>query len=118
MKNTMIAAVVITAISAGAVAAADLGNGLHWDTEWTTSYDVTNKKLTSDLETGFAYAFNSEWKAYNVFYADVRNRKFAGSDWGVSYTPSALKVLETKAYVNLDRDFKNERFILEAVVKY
>lgn len=117
-KNVMIAAVAALAVTAGAATAADLGNGFHWDTEWTTTYDVTNEKLTSDLETGLAYHFNDEWKAYNVFYVDVRNGKFEGSDWGVSYRPSQLKVLETKAYINLDRDFKNERVFLEAVVRY
>jgi hypothetical protein len=118
MNKIVIASVAALALSAGVVGAADLGNGLSWDTEWTTRYDVTNKNLTSDLETGFAYSFNSELKAYNVFYGDIRNGRFMGSDWGVSYRPSQLKVLEAKAYINVDKDFRNERIVLETVVRY
>lgn len=117
-KTMMIAAAAAVALTAGAASAADLGRGIHWDTEWTTRYDVTNEKLTSELETGLSYHFNDQVAAYNVFYADVRNGNFTGSDWGVSYRPAQLKVLETKAYINLDKDFKNERFILETVVRY
>jgi hypothetical protein len=118
MNKIVIASVAAIAISAGVAGAADLGKNWSWDTEWTTRYDLTNKTLTSDLETGFSYSFNPEWKAYNVFYGDIRNGRFQGSDWGVSYRPGQLKLLETKAYINLDHRFKNERVVLEAVVRY
>lgn len=118
MNKLLLASAAILAVTAGSAMAADLGKGLSWNTELTTTYNVTEDTLASDLETGLAYAINDQVSAYGTLYADVRNTEFTGSEFGVTYAPAQVKFLEASTYVTLDPDFENEQFFVEAVIKF
>jgi hypothetical protein len=118
MNKLLIATSAVLAITAGSAMAADLGNGLAWNTKLTTTYNVTTEEVTSGLETGLAYSFNDELGAYASLYADVKNTEFTGSEFGLTLTPSRLGFLTASAYVALDQNFENEQVFLKAVLKF
>lgn len=118
MNKLLIASAAILALGAGTASAADLGKGFSWDTEWTSTYNVSDDEFISELETGLAYEVVTDLRLYGMAYVDVKETEFTSSEFGVSFTPSQLKVLEAKAYMALDKDFENEKFFVEAVVKY
>ncbi len=118
MNKLLLASAAILAVTAGSAMAADLGKGLSWDTELTTTYNITEDSLVSDLETGLAFAFNDQVSAYSTLYVDVKNTEFTGSEFGVTYAPAQVKFLEASTYVTLDKNFENEQFFVEAVLKF
>jgi hypothetical protein len=118
MKNLIIATAAILALGTSTAMAADLTDRLSWDTEITTTYNITQKKLTSELETGLSYELVTDVSAYGMVYVDVKETKFTGSEFGLMYTPSQIEPLTASAYVTLDKDFKNSEFFVEVVLKF
>lgn len=118
MNKLLIASAAVLALSAGAASAADLGKGLSWNTELTTTYNVTDDEVVSELETGLAYAISADFSAYGTAYVDVKETTFTGTEFGVAYEPEQLKYVSGSAYVTLDENFENEKFFVEAVLKF
>ncbi len=118
MNKLIIATTAILALGAGSAMAADLTDSLSWNTEVTTTYNVTADEFASELETGLSYKALTDVSVYGMFYADVKEVEFTGSEFGVVYTPSQVKPLTASAYVTLDENFENETVFLEVAVKF
>jgi hypothetical protein len=118
MNKLLIAATAVLAISAGSAMAADLTDKLAWNTELTTTYDVSNELFGTDFETGLAFQATADLSAYGTLYADVKAGEFTGSEFGVVYAPSQLKYLTATTYMTLDNNFEKEQAFVELSVKF
>lgn len=118
MKKLFLVSAVVCALSGSAAIAADLGNGFLWANEWTNTYNVEDDLFTSELESELSYSLTSELRAYSTFYADVKKADFTSSEIGLEYIPNQFQYLTTSAYVTLNDKFEDEKFFIEAVLKF
>ncbi len=118
MNKLLIASAAILALGAGSAMAADLTEKLAWNTELTTTYDVSNEVFNSDFETGLSYQALADVSAYGTLYADAKAGELTGSEFGVVYTPSQVKPLTASAYVTVDDNFENEKAFVEVSLKF
>jgi len=118
MNKLLIASAAILALGAGSATAADLTENLAWNTELTTTYNVTDDVFASEFETGLSYDVITDVSVYGTFYADVKAAEFTGSEFGVVYAPSQIEQLTASAYVTLDDEFDNEKAFVEVSLKF